>query len=176
MLFIFLKLFAFLAAWVVLTQARWKISPKVKGDYMDPSEVSRYKRVMTAAAASLASIIISNPGLSIANAAAPNEQQAMKAPQQEQQQMEQQEQQQQEPTDADNRVIQMAFRDFNEKRFEASEKEFSMSIQRWNQLHRPRDEVVSLLKARLVAYHTGTHSYLIIFAPLINPIITIPHP
>eukprot|EP01036_Dinobryon_divergens_P022444 gene22444-30699_t len=42
----------------------------------------------------------------------------------------------------------MAFKDFDTKRFDDSEKEFTMSIKRWYELKRPRDEVVSLLKAR----------------------------
>lgn len=42
----------------------------------------------------------------------------------------------------------MAFRDFDNRRFQQSEKEFSESIIRWKQMNRPRDEIVSLLKAR----------------------------
>jgi tetratricopeptide (TPR) repeat protein len=52
------------------------------------------------------------------------------------------------PSDTDNRMVQMAFRDFDLKRFEDSEKEFTLSIQRWKEMNRPRDEIVSLLKAR----------------------------
>lgn len=52
------------------------------------------------------------------------------------------------PTDKDNQLVQMAFRDFDLKRFEASEKEFSLSIKKWLELDRPRDEIVALLKAR----------------------------
>lgn len=52
------------------------------------------------------------------------------------------------PADKDNQVVQMAFRDFDLKRLDASEKEFSIAVNRWKELHRPRDEVVSLLKAR----------------------------
>ena len=52
------------------------------------------------------------------------------------------------PSDADNRLVQMAFRDFDSKRFDASDKEFTMAIARWEKLNRPRDELVSLLKAR----------------------------
>lgn len=50
------------------------------------------------------------------------------------------------PTDKDNQLAAMAFRDFNLKRFDASEKEFSTSILRWKEMERPRDEIVSLLK------------------------------
>jgi tetratricopeptide (TPR) repeat protein len=50
--------------------------------------------------------------------------------------------------DNDNRMVQMAFKDFDEKRFDNSEKEFTSSIIRWKELNRPRDEIVSLLKAR----------------------------
>lgn len=53
-----------------------------------------------------------------------------------------------EPSDKDNQMVQIAFRDFDLKRFDDSEKEFTESIQRWKQLNRPRDEIVSLLKAR----------------------------
>lgn len=53
-----------------------------------------------------------------------------------------------EPTDKDNQVVQMAFRDFDLKRLDASEKEFNIAVTRWKDLHRPRDEIVSLLKAR----------------------------
>ena len=52
------------------------------------------------------------------------------------------------PTDADNRLVQMAFKDYNERRFEASDKEFSLSIKKWNELNRPRDEKVALLTSR----------------------------
>jgi tetratricopeptide (TPR) repeat protein len=52
------------------------------------------------------------------------------------------------PTDEDNRLVQMAFRDFDLRRFTESEKEFSMSLVKWKELGRPRDEIVSLLKAR----------------------------
>jgi len=52
------------------------------------------------------------------------------------------------PTDSDNQLVQMAFKDFDSKRFDASEKEFTMSINRWNEMNRPRDEMASLLKAR----------------------------
>ena len=52
------------------------------------------------------------------------------------------------PSDQDIQLIQMAFRDFDDRRFEAAEKEFSMGIEKWRQLNRPRDEQVSLLKAR----------------------------
>ena len=53
-----------------------------------------------------------------------------------------------EPSDADNNLARIAFRDFDDKRLEAAEKEFSMALARWADLHRPRDEIVSLLKAR----------------------------
>lgn len=52
------------------------------------------------------------------------------------------------PTDQDNQLVQMAFRDFDLKRLDASEKEFNLAVSRWKGLHRPRDEIVSLLKAR----------------------------
>jgi hypothetical protein len=52
------------------------------------------------------------------------------------------------PTEADNSLVRSAFADFNAKRFEISEKEFTTSIDRWRSLQRPRDEVVSLIKAR----------------------------
>lgn len=52
------------------------------------------------------------------------------------------------PTDRDNQLVQMAFRDFDLKRFKESEKEFSLSITKWLELDRPRDEIVALLKAR----------------------------
>ena len=53
-----------------------------------------------------------------------------------------------EPSDTDNNLARAAFKDFDEKRLDAAEREFSMAIARWGELHRPRDEVVSLLKAR----------------------------
>lgn len=49
-------------------------------------------------------------------------------------------------------MVQVAFRDFNDKRFDASEKEFTVAIRRWKDMNRPRDEVVSLLKARANVY------------------------
>lgn len=52
------------------------------------------------------------------------------------------------PTDKDNQLVQMAFRDFDSKRLDASEKEFTIALKRWTELHRPRDEIVSILKAR----------------------------
>ena len=52
------------------------------------------------------------------------------------------------PTDQDNQLIQVAFRDYNLKRFDDSEIEFTNGIERWRELNRPRDEIVSLLKAR----------------------------
>lgn len=52
------------------------------------------------------------------------------------------------PTDKDNQLVQMAFRDFDLKRFTASEKEFTLSIKKWLEIDRPRDEIVALLKAR----------------------------
>jgi tetratricopeptide (TPR) repeat protein len=52
------------------------------------------------------------------------------------------------PTDRDNQLVQMAFRDFDLKRFKEADKEFSLSITRWLELDRPRDEIVALLKAR----------------------------
>jgi len=52
------------------------------------------------------------------------------------------------PSDADNRMVQMAFKDYNERRFDASDKEFSLSIKKWEDLNRPRDEKVALLTSR----------------------------
>ena len=52
------------------------------------------------------------------------------------------------PSDKDNQLVQMAFRDFDNKRFEASDKEFTLALNKWRELNRPRDEIVSLLKAR----------------------------
>jgi hypothetical protein len=56
------------------------------------------------------------------------------------------------PTDRDNQMVQMAFRDFDNKRLDDSDKEFTLAIDRWKDLHRPRDEIVSLLKARFTQY------------------------
>lgn len=42
------------------------------------------------------------------------------------------------PSDIDNNLVRMAFKDFDEKRFDAAEAEFSLSINRWNEMHRPR--------------------------------------
>ena len=52
------------------------------------------------------------------------------------------------PSDKDNALVRKAFSDYDARRFDAAEREFSQSISRWSQLHRSRDEVVSLLKAR----------------------------
>jgi tetratricopeptide (TPR) repeat protein len=52
------------------------------------------------------------------------------------------------PSDADNRLVQMAFKDYNDRRFDASDKEFSLSIKKWDELNRPRDEKVALLTSR----------------------------
>ena len=52
------------------------------------------------------------------------------------------------PSDLDNQLIQVAFRDYNLKRFDDADKEFSKGIEKWIELNRPRDEIVSLLKAR----------------------------
>ena len=52
------------------------------------------------------------------------------------------------PSDKDNQLAQVAFRDFDLKRLDDSDKEFTLAIERWKELHRPRDEIVSLLKAR----------------------------
>ena len=52
------------------------------------------------------------------------------------------------PTDLDNQLIQVAFRDYNLRRFDEAEKEFTLGLQKWYDLNRPRDEIVSLLKAR----------------------------
>ena len=46
----------------------------------------------------------------------------------------------------DIQLVQNAFRDFDNKRFSESETEFTLAINRWKQLNRPRDELVSLLK------------------------------
>lgn len=53
-----------------------------------------------------------------------------------------------EPSITDIQTVQMAFRDFDSKRFIDADKEFSTAISQWKLLHRPRDEIVSLLKAR----------------------------
>lgn len=52
------------------------------------------------------------------------------------------------PTDKDNQMVQMAFKDFDSRRFDAADKEFGLSIKKWKELNRPRDEIVSLLKGR----------------------------
>eukprot|EP01038_Epipyxis_sp_PR26KG_P007939 gene7939-10773_t len=52
------------------------------------------------------------------------------------------------PNDKDNQLVQIAFKDFNDKRFDASEKEFSMAIDKWYKMNRPRDEIVSLIRSR----------------------------
>lgn len=52
------------------------------------------------------------------------------------------------PQDKDNQLVQQAFRDFDLRRFDESEIEFSTSLNKWKELQRPRDEIVSLLKAR----------------------------
>jgi tetratricopeptide (TPR) repeat protein len=52
------------------------------------------------------------------------------------------------PSDKDIQLVQQAFRDFDGKRFDAADKEFSMAISQWDKLDRPRDERVSLVKAR----------------------------
>lgn len=44
--------------------------------------------------------------------------------------------------------IQIAFRDFDSKRLDDADKEFSVGINKWKELNRPRDEIVSLIKAR----------------------------
>lgn len=51
-------------------------------------------------------------------------------------------------TEEDNNLVRMGFRDMDAMRFEAAEKEFSLALKRWTDLQRPRDEIVSLLKAR----------------------------
>lgn len=51
-------------------------------------------------------------------------------------------------TDQDIQTVQVAFRDFDMKRLNDADKEFTTSIQKWKSLHRPRDEIVSLVKAR----------------------------
>lgn len=52
------------------------------------------------------------------------------------------------PSDADNNLVRMAFADFDAKRFESAEKEFTLALKRWEELKRPRDERVSILKGR----------------------------
>lgn len=53
-----------------------------------------------------------------------------------------------EPTPADNALIQSAFRDYDAKNLARSEDEFDDAIKTWESLNRPRDELVTLLKAR----------------------------
>lgn len=53
-----------------------------------------------------------------------------------------------EPDLRDVQVVQMAFKDFDAKRFDAADQEFSIAIDKWRALNRPRDEIVSLFKAR----------------------------
>lgn len=52
------------------------------------------------------------------------------------------------PSVAENKLVQKAFSDFDAKKLDLSESEFSDSITRWREMHRPRDELVSLLRAR----------------------------
>jgi tetratricopeptide (TPR) repeat protein len=52
------------------------------------------------------------------------------------------------PSQADNQLVQQAFRDFDLRRFNDAEKEITQAIQRWAELDRSRDEIVSLLKVR----------------------------
>ena len=52
------------------------------------------------------------------------------------------------PSDSDIENVRKAYRDFDSKRFEESDKEFTVAISKWKILKRPRDEIVSLLKAR----------------------------
>ena len=63
------------------------------------------------------------------------------------------------PEPKDNAIIQQAFRDFDLKKLDDSEKEFSTAIARWREMNRPRDEIVVLLKARYTIatslYHTN---------------------
>ena len=47
-----------------------------------------------------------------------------------------------------NQLVQMAFRDFDNKRFEASNKECTTALNKCRELNRPRDIIFSLLKAR----------------------------
>jgi tetratricopeptide (TPR) repeat protein len=44
--------------------------------------------------------------------------------------------------------VQKAFRDFDSKQLDAADIEFTVAIAKWKSLNRPRDEVVSLIKAR----------------------------
>lgn len=52
------------------------------------------------------------------------------------------------PSEKDILNVQRAFLDFDSKKFDAADREFTTGIQRWKELKRPRDEIVSLLKAR----------------------------
>jgi hypothetical protein len=52
------------------------------------------------------------------------------------------------PLRSDIETVQSAFRDFDLKRLNDADREFSISIDKWKSLERPRDEVVSLIKAR----------------------------
>ena len=52
------------------------------------------------------------------------------------------------PSDAENNLVRMAFKDWDDRRFDAADKEFGLSLKKWDELNRPRDEKVSLLKAR----------------------------
>ena len=52
------------------------------------------------------------------------------------------------PSYDDNRLVKKAFEDFNLKRLDESEQEFTVSIEKWKELKRPRDEIASLVKAR----------------------------
>lgn len=53
-----------------------------------------------------------------------------------------------EPSQRDIQMVQMAFRDFDSKRFDAADTEFTKAMEIWEKLDRPRDEKVSLVKAR----------------------------
>ena len=52
------------------------------------------------------------------------------------------------PSTEDIRTVQLAFRDFDLKNLDDADKEFSISINKWKSMQRPRDEIVSLIKAR----------------------------
>lgn len=45
-------------------------------------------------------------------------------------------------------MVRKAFKDYEEKQLALSNNEFSTAIERWKELNRPRDELVSLIKAR----------------------------
>ena len=52
------------------------------------------------------------------------------------------------PSKEDILLIQQAYRDFDGRRLDDADSEFTRGLRIWKELERPRDEVVSLLKAR----------------------------